>query len=44
MEVGRVSLLIGLSSFTGAADKAGTRENQVGWALLSFWGGGKATD
>lgn len=38
-----MNLLIVLSSFTGSSDKAGTRENQVGWALLSSWGGGKAT-
>jgi hypothetical protein len=35
--------LIVLSYFAGAADKTGTRENQVGWGLLSSWGGGKAT-
>lgn len=34
--------LIVLSYFAGAADKAGPRENQVGWELLSSWGGGKA--
>lgn len=33
--------LIVLSYFIGAADKAGTRENQVGWELPPSRGGGK---
>lgn len=33
--------LIVLSCFAGAADKAGTRENQVGWELLPSRGGGR---
>lgn len=35
--------LTALSYFAGAADKTGTRENQVGWGSLSFWGGGMAS-
>lgn len=34
------STLTAPSYFAGAADKTGTRENQVGWGLLSSWGGG----
>ena len=33
-QVDRAYPLTGLSYFAGAADKAGTRENQVGWELL----------
>lgn len=33
----------GRSCFAGAADKAGTRENQVSWEWLFSGGGGKAT-
>lgn len=37
------STLTAPSYFAGAADKTGTRENQVGWGLLSSWGGGMAS-